>query len=270
MISILKHNFIDFPLFHTTHPDKIRYQFVRNLLMKTLRVTLPLCLFLISCASLQNSTDKQEQIPVIGTLVKKDKSLWNSQLEILGKPNMQRAVALSLEKNAFTRSKYNTYLDHRDSDRRDTGLQFIDSLPKPQYLSLQIADKIALQSLLNGEENSDVRAYLQKDEHYSIVSGVCIALERELSKELLAAEALYLLEAKSGQLAIAIMRDGMTATRLLPEGEIFEYSLSSFCWGLDRYGQPIVEAIRNTADGCPRGTEAKAYKLNETKSYLKL
>jgi len=239
--------------------------------MKKITPILLWALLIFSCAPLQNIQEGKGQIPVIGSIANEKKSLLGSEVHCIGKPHMIHALALSIREIPFTKSTYRTYQNRKIHNEEKGAVHYVDSLTvKPKYITLEISDRIALQTLLNHSDNSDVRSYLIKDEDYSVVSGITMVVNPELRRDFMASEALFLTETEHGVLGIALMNNKETVTIPLPKAGIFDYKLSGFCWGENRYGEKQIEAIVSYGDRCPEGTEKDAHKLNATKNYLKL
>lgn len=231
-----------------------------------------LALLLFSCASLQNIEKNSDRfIPSIGAIGKEEKSLLTKNFQQVGNPHLEKGIPLSIREIQFDRSKFKVYADFKASQGRQPTVTFIDSLPvKPKYLCLQISNKIALQSQLNEDRNSNVRSYLSNDDNFKIVTQIAFMDTRENSQQLLDADGLFLTQCKDGLLGIELLKKGKRIPFTMSTMEIFEYELSGFCWNTDRYGKEKIASISADGEKCPRGTEKDAHKLKETKSYLKL
>ncbi len=229
-----------------------------------------LLLFIFSCAPLQSVKQNKAPIPTLGTIGKEAGSLLGKDFQYIGKPHITQALSLSVYEVSFTRSTFKDYVKFKVQRDEKLAFRFVDSLPKPSYINLELSDKIALQTLLNQSENSDVRSYLTKDADYNMVTSISMVLSPRLKNEILESKTVFLTETKEGQLSLSFLENEETVVIQPWEAEIFDYKLSGFCWGKDRYGQKKIEAIAINGERCPRGTENKAYKLDETKSYLKL
>lgn len=227
-------------------------------------------LLIFSCSTIKNTTKKEVSGLNLGIIGIEHKNMMEIEFQRIGKPNMTRALHLNALEVPFSKTSFKVYQNHRVNRGKTVELAYIDSLPKPTYISMQITDFIATQLLLNEEENSDVRNYLAKDENYKIVSGISLIVNSPLKEEILGSEALFLTATKEGKMAIALLNNKETVTIQLPNEEIFDYELYGFCWGLDRYKQKKIEAILEEGQKCPKGTEKKAYKLNELNPYYKL
>jgi hypothetical protein len=147
---------------------------------------------------------------------------------------------------------------------------YVDSLPvKPNYVRLELSDMIALQTLLNGEGNQEVRSYLATDRDQKIVSSLSFMPGPELTKEIGEAEGLFLVRSKNGPLALEIWKGRERTVRQLPANAGFAYDLVGFCWGTDRYGKAEIGAIVPNGEACPDDTYNSASKATGERSYLK-
>ncbi len=237
--------------------------------MKPTSYLAALLLLLYSCGSLSGDREGERLIPTLGALGKTNKNLISEDFLLLGNPTLEAPVPLSVRRQAFTKTSFKKFSERNRFYDGKRQLEYIDSLPKPTYLNLQISDRIELKSHLNTDENSDVRNYLSKDTDCRLVSGVSMVVDQSLSETLFNAEQLQLTTTK-GQFAVRLVDGNSTKLIPIPDGSVFDYELSSFCWGKDQFGKFKIEAITPERQGCPRGTESKAHKLADTRSYLKL
>lgn len=233
--------------------------------------TIFLLFLLFSCVPIKRMGHGEQFIPSLGTIGKEHKSLLNASLEQVGKPNVKDRIALSIREIQFNKAKFKTYTEYKTGRGEKPGITYSDSLSsKPKYLCLEISNKIALQSQLNEEYNKGVRDYLSNDEDYRIVSQIAFVTSPKNTQRIVKADGVFLSESNNGILGIALLEQNKSIHLDLSEWEIYDYKLSGFCWGKDKYGHEQIEAIRTNESGCPTGTEKNAQKLNETKSYLKL
>ena len=238
--------------------------------MKPTYLFTALLLLIFSCSPMQNLKESGGGNPSLGVVGKDIKNVFKKNFLQLGKPIINRTLAVSVREVPFSKSKYKTYQNNHLQTGEKLAIDYIDSLPKPTYIDLEISDKINLLSLLNTAENSDVRSYLAQDAHNSIVTAISVTVQPHIKALLLEAEALYLKESKYGLFVLEVAKGRERSEVAFTVREIFDYQLSGFCWRKDNYGNKIIEAIAMGNENCPRGTEQKAYKLDETKSYLKL
>ena len=189
--------------------------------MKTNFTYLAILLLLFSCASTQNSAAVSAQLPTLGTIGKKDGSLMHKTFQTSGKPYLKRALVVSVVELPFSKSDYKTYIKHKKQQGVEAKLQFVDSLTKPKYINLDLSDKITLQSVFLKDENSDVCAYISKDDEMGIVTRISLYADHELKQQLLRAEEAFLIQNRTGKLVLELLNDKTTVAINIPQKRNF-------------------------------------------------
>ncbi len=238
--------------------------------MKPTYATMLLAFVLFSCAPLRNLQDAKLDAPILGAIGKENTSFLNKNFQQIGQPTLAHSVALSVQEIPFTKSTFKEYSVLKTQKGDKPTIVYVDSLPvKPKYLRLEIKDKIGLLTVLNDDTNSEVRSYLEKDADCRIVSSISLYMPSKEGDELAHAAEVFLGTNYNGSLQIELINGKERQMMILPEDEIFDYSVMGFCWGEDIYGNPRIETL-NDKGGCPSGTEKSAQKLSDSRSYLKL
>lgn len=238
--------------------------------MKPTYYPMLLALLLICCTPIKNLKSKNGFMPSLGAVGKSNTSILSKNFQQLGEPHIIEPLALSVREIPFTKSMFKKYQAFKAGQGAKPAIMYSDSITvKPKYLSLEILDKVSLQSQLNKEENNAVREYLSQDDGYALISQISFLANSEIKDNLITAKSIFLVENSNGLLEIKILNGKEKKVLNFLDIEIFEYDVSGFCWGKNRYGQLQIKAITNKTDKCPKGTEKKAYKLESTKSYLK-
>ena len=209
-------------------------------------------LLIISCGPIKELGGTQNNTPSLGTIGKEHKSILNKNFEQIGSPKIEEGITISVLEIPFTKSEFKTYVQYKKGRGEESNLVFIDSIAsKPEYLKLNISDKINLLTQLNNESNSNVRSYLANDEEYAIVTEISLLANENLTDRLKKAEHVFLVEDNNGLLILEILESNQRTLVKWSDLEIFDYGLSGF-------------------SSCPKGTEKKPSKLNDIKPYLKL
>lgn len=238
--------------------------------MKPTYYPMLLALLLICCTPIKNLKNKNGLIPSLGAVGKSNTSVLSKNFQQLGEPHIVESLALSVREIQFSKSMFKKYQTFKENQGAKPAIIYSDSVTvKPKYLSLEISDKVSLQSQLNNDGNKTVREYLAQDDGYALISQISFLADSEIKNHLTTAKSIFLVENSNGLLEIKILNGKEKKALNFLDIEIFEYDVSRFCWGKDRYGHLRIKAITNKTDKCPKGTEKKAYKLDNTKSYLK-
>ncbi|WP_425237706.1 hypothetical protein [Ulvibacterium sp.] len=239
--------------------------------MRIYSVLLSLMVLVCSCASLKNTNPSGQHAPSLGAIGNQSQSLLHTRFQQIGHPSLEHPIAVSVREVPFTKSSFKKYTAYKKNSGTVPEMQFIDSLgTKASYLCLEIMDKIALRDALNGKENSSVLSYLEKDDAYRLVHKVALFPNLEAYRLLIQSDRLFLKTDRSGILTLIARNRNLDKEVNLSKAEIFDYNSLGFCWGETQYGKKQIEALVQDGDACPKHTQRKAYKLDETKSYLKL
>ncbi|WP_299535751.1 hypothetical protein [Ulvibacterium sp.] len=239
--------------------------------MRIYSVSLSLMVLLCSCASLKNVSSFERHAPSLGTIGNQSQSLLHTSFQRIGHPSLERPIAVLVKEVPFTKSSFKKYTAYKKNSGMVPEIQLIDSLgTKSSYLCLEITDKIALRDALNSEKNNSVLSYLEKDDAYCLVYKIALYPNLEAYRLLMQSDRLFLETDRNGILILKARNRNLDKEIILSQMEIFDYSSLGFCWGETQYGRKQIEALVGDGDSCPKNTERKAYKLDESKSYLKL
>ena len=99
--------------------------------------------------------------------------------------------------------------------------------------------------------------------------GIDIAFTENEITAIQNANGTYLTKDGLGNLVLELNTANNKQEYLLKDVPSFNYTLSAFCWGEDRYHNLRIENIVTQGDGCPKNTYQKASKIKSNKEYLK-
>lgn len=234
-------------------------------------LVLAVLVFAMACAPFK---DRQQTdaltFPELGALIKTNGALWYTTAQQVGTPIWPQPLNIQVQQLPFNKLSYSRYAQYMANAGKINSIAYVDSLPyKPKYVRLQIADKIKLVHHLNDTENVAVRAYLENDDAYKIVTTWNITFRDELMPKFMEATKVTLCEdPKMGKHLLLTM--GKQEERIpFSEIQVFGYEYASFCWGEDRYHRKKIETLLSGKERCPKGSHKKAAKVTADRSYLK-
>ena len=224
----------------------------------------------VNCSSYK--AKKQEAVldlPKLGTIVTTKGGALYDAAEEIGLPGWQN-LKVEVQELPFNIDSYVTYATYMQKAGKINTIPFNDSLRyKPKYLKFKLEDKIGLTTLLNNESHSDMARYLSLDDNNRIVTSLKVAFIESDVALFLKADALQLQKDKFDNIIIALVDNGKESSYYLKDLPIFDYGLSAFCWGEDRYHNLEIKNIVSEDIKCPKSTYLKASKIKSDKSYLK-
>ncbi len=226
---------------------------------------------IISCATMKQRGDLENPLPFLTDIGKYSNPVINSDFYKVGTPSVNDYLNLSVTEVTFTKAKFKKYLSLKKAKGEKPGIAYIDSIPdKPKYLSLIIADQIEMVELLNNQENIGVLSYLEKDEDYRIVSQISLVTDPKQIQEIVHADNIRLIRETNSIMVLQIIKASSRTQLKISKLEVFDFNTSGFCWEEDKFGKKKIGILTAKGEECPSGTERKANKLDDTKSYLKL
>lgn len=229
-------------------------------------------LLIASCAGYK--AEKQTNaisFPELGSIVKKDKDmLMNSTSQQVGMPIWSSPIKVNVQQLPFNKMSYLTYAGYMRKAGKINSIPYVDSLPyRPKYLRVQLLDKIELTTLLNSEANEKVRTYLEKDSDYKMVTKMDFTVPETIMPLYEQAETVVLQQDEFKNVYLVLINGKKEERIHFSHLQVFDYEVSCFCWGADRYDQKRIENMVPDTKKCPKGTYEKASKMNSDKLYLK-
>lgn len=217
----------------------------------------------------QTSTTQQVCIGYVG--LGKD-FILQSNFNTTATPNYKEPIKVSVSKVPFTKITYKTFNKAKALQAANVNINYIDSIPeKPNYIRLQIADKVSIVKALNNENNKDVKTYLEHNKTANIITSMSLALNKDDLNAIVSADALFLIEKNTKTYALQLYKKGVK-TKLIwfNSGVVFEYKTSHCCWEGSRPDKIDIVDIVNQYNNCPNKTYKSANTAkNKIKNYYK-
>lgn len=213
--------------------------------------------------------ETQLQLPQLGTLVKTKGSILYETVEQIGSPDWQD-LKIEVQQLPFNNESYFTYAKYMHRAGKINSIAYNDTLRfKPKYIRLQLLDKVAYTKTLNKDSNAELRNYLSLDDQHRLVTTVDIAITETDVATFLKADGVLLEKDALDNMAITIVENNTSTRYFLKDLPVFNYGLSTFCWGEDRYHNMRIQNIVSEDFKCPKGTYLNISKIKSDKSYLK-
>lgn len=202
----------------------------------------------------------------LGVIGKQSRNIKKTDYEIFAIPTYKHKIKVAANIITFNQANYNKYLKSIEDDVTKKMVTYVDSLPqeqKPQFIDLQIIDKLVVIASLN-EENPSVFNYLKKQEKASLVSKVRVVLVEEDLKKFKNADTFYLQTIGNKQQYLLMFKNNKFLGNLNLYGiQTFGYDLSSFCWEIRGNKSVKIATMVPEGQNCVRGTNKDAQYLEE-------
>jgi hypothetical protein len=227
-------------------------------------------LFLANCASYKaKKQEAQLNLPALGSIVKTKGDLLYAATESIGIPKWYN-LEVAIQELPFNADSYFTYAKHIHNAGKINTIPYNDSLRfKPKYIRLQLQNRIEVTKVLNKESLRETREYISLDKNHKLVSAIDVAFTENEIANFNSAQGAYLTMDKFANLILVLNKENGKQEFLFKDLPSFNYKLSSFCWGEDRYHNVRIENIVSAGDGCPKNTYQKASKIKSNREYLK-
>ncbi|QKX04091.1 hypothetical protein HN014_03930 [Aquimarina sp. TRL1] len=206
----------------------------------------------------------------LGVIGLHKEGVYSSGFQISTIPEYKKLIRANSTSVDFNKTTFNTYLK---ADRNNSQeIKYVDSLEsKPQFLTLEILDRVGTIAELQQDYNTQTFTYLKSHKEAAIVTSVSLALPKALIQEINNAEAIFLSNHSYKQYQISLVKEGkLYKTIDFAEATIFAYELSFFCWGENDKKQINMVGIIDEKASCSKNTYQDAEKAKGKMNYFKL
>ena len=218
---------------------------------------------LSSCSSRKSMIASQEHISALqlGAIVESS-GLITHNLEVKTTPALEKPVRLSLQTKEFNKS---TFKKHESALQGTEGrIPYHDSLKqKPTYLTLEIVDDVVYAEMVNN--HAGLLEFVESTSDARVVTAISFAVPKGVGID---KGHTFFLEAHSNNTyRIAYYSENKKVGHFsFNEINVFDYQLSSFCWGLDKRGAAKVMDIVEEGKSCDRPLKRSPEKLKKSKN----
>ena len=217
---------------------------------------------------IQKITTKQVVLANIG--LQKDNVLQTG-FNITAIPKYNQSIKVLATSVQFNNQTFKAFSEAQKTQESDFKINYIDSLPnKPKFITLQIVDRVGLLSELNSKENEDVKAYLTNKENANIITGVSIALSKQMLNEINRADNIFLIENGLKSYGLQLYKNDEPIKNIqFNEGVIFAYRTSNCCWQENKKHQINIVDLVDGQGSCPNKTYKSAIQAKKKVNYFK-
>ena len=230
---------------------------------------------LFNCKTLsldQESLSNTKQMVLLGSVGTDKSFLLESGFKPSAMPYYTEPIRVSVSKEPFTKTTYRAYKKAKSAQVYGSTFQEADTLQRVSgYIKVSIADKLALLTVLNQEENITVKDYLGLDAGGNIVTSVSMALKQQDMEKLLKAESVFLIEPQPKNYALQLLQSNKeTEIIKFTQAVIFEYRTSNCCWQENRRHQLKLVDLVGPYDNCPNQSYRSAQRATKQTNDFKL
>ncbi|WP_082113343.1 hypothetical protein [Kordia jejudonensis] len=242
--------------------------------MKRCLFSLIVLVLFIHCKSISVHQKPQliTETPVaLGSIGLIEDNILNKHFEGVSVPVFSEPLPLNVQSAEFNKQTFKAFAK-ANSVKKKIAISFEDSLQvKPQYVQLQLSDRVSVLNQLNDSRNAGVRSYLENKEDAQLVTSITIAFTEENLQKIAAAEEVFLIQSSSKKFSLQLKNQAGTTEQIqFSDGIIFAYRLSGFCWKENEKHRLVIGDIISSTESCPRNTYKKASKVIQKEDYFKI
>ncbi|MFL1013665.1 hypothetical protein [Flavisericum labens] len=239
---------------------------------ETVFIVLFLLFTFFNCKSLPigyGATTTSHQVS-LGSVGVNSTSLLDSEFNQTAVPNYSEPIKVSVNLVPFSKRSYKAFEKANAVQSAKIKVNYIDSIPqKPNYIKLQIADKVSIINALNSNGNESVKTYLANNKNAKVLTDVSMAFNPKELQSLMGANSVFLVE--SGVKTYSLKwYDKTGKQQLVPfnNGVVFAYGTSNCCWRVNnRHKFDIVDLV--DYGSCPKNTYGSANRAEKTIETIK-
>jgi hypothetical protein len=208
--------------------------------------------------------------PLLGTVGSFREGMTSTSFVEAGVPQLAEKIRLDVQKKPFQTGSLKKY--NLKVLKEEEKLESIDSIDfRPDYFFLEISDKVGLIKALNGQENEDLRNFLEVTQKQVILSSMRIYFPSEISVLIDQASEVYLVNNKKSSYSLELLdKDRSREIIEFSEGTSFGYNFSAFCWGENQRHKAEIAALRERNRSCPGKTKKNPDKVRSKDVFDKL
>ena len=206
----------------------------------------------------------------LGTIGLLEGSVVAYTYENITTPSFHKALKLNIQPVSFTKQTFKAF--SKANKQEKVALTFSDSLKtKPEYIVLQLMDRVEMTTALNNSRNEGVRMYLENKKDAQMVTSISATFSAKDTEALKNAEEVFLVQSPSKKMSLQLKNtDGTKRELLFSQSVIFAYQTSSFCWKENDRHELVIADIISGSESCPPNTYRKSHKAIEKNDYFKL
>lgn len=230
-------------------------------------------LLFLSCKTLSLNQVYQKQTTqqvTLGSIGLGKKVILQKEFNNTSIPTYITPIKISLQLAPFNNQTFKAFTKANALQMADVTINYIDSIKtKPNYVKLQIADKVSVINALNNEENSKVKKYLSYNKKANILTSISMAFHKNNLEAIIKADAVFLVEKRYKTYALQLYKAGVkTQTIFFNEGVVFGFKGSSCCWKENNRHQIDIVDIVSQFNNCPNKTYRSAKRAEKKVSTI--
>jgi hypothetical protein len=213
-----------------------------------------------------------KQSLILGTIGFEKDFIAEYDYKTIALPNYENPIKVAASLVTFNKRTFKLYSEAQNTQSHIININYNDSLDKkPQYLKIEISDRLEVLNSLKDETNSDVFQFLKDNNKSHLVTSVAIAFNESNINLINDAQEIFL-ETTGVKTYSLNLYKGKTLQKKIffNEGVIFAYQTSNCCWKQnDKYQLEIIDLVERN-DKCPSNSYRSSNRAKKKINYYKL
>lgn len=223
---------------------------------------------LVSCKTVTIHKHTQQRATTaveLLTIGVQDSNIQTTSFETAIIPQLNEKVRVRALMLPFNKSTNKAYLVAAASQGEKNIVNYIDSLPvKPNYLTLNVIDKVTFLNELNSDYNNAEVHYLKTMDNAKLVTTVSLVFDTQTMIEISKADEIYISNKKLKKYQLELYKNKQFLKEIeLTTATVFAYKLSAFCWGKNSKNKTAILNIIDANSKCIKPTYSDFQKSKE-------
>lgn len=183
-------------------------------------------------------------------------------------PQFLNPIKVKVSRIPFNKVKLKAFERAKSAQNKAIVVNYIDSVnPKPHFLKLEIADRVAVLKSVNAKENTAVFQFLKNKTNAHLVSTISVVFEAQTATKLSTAQEVFLEHTGSKYVLKTYNQNNEQQSIHLSEGVIFGYQTSNTCWKENHKRQLEIIDFVESNERCPLNSSRLARHAKKKQDY---
>ena len=225
-----------------------------------------------SCRTLSVQQERQlktTQNLELGTIGVHKNFMIEQDYNFVAIPQYQSPIKVNVTRVPFNKTKLKAFENAKSAQNKTVTVRYIDSVkPKPRFLKLEIADRVAVLKSLNSPQNRDVFQFLQNKSNAHLISTISVVFDAETTAKLSTAQQVFLEYTGINTYVLKTYNNTKEQHSIhFSEGVVFGYQISNVCWKENKKRQLEIVDFVESDDRCPLNSYRMAKKAKKNINY---
>lgn len=208
---------------------------------------------------------------ILGTVGDAAHSVFQDDYKNVAFPKYSTPIRVQALLIPFNNSSYGFFLKANERQPKQLHMPFSDTLSiKPNYLKLEIIDRLEVVNSLNNNTNTEVFNLLKTNKELHVITSMALALDQKDLNSIMEADELFLESSGIKNYSLMLYNDGKLQQQInFNDGVVFAYQTSNCCWKENEKYQLEIVGLVESDDNCPNASYQSAKRAKKDINYYK-